>query len=124
MKITQRAPVPGADDGDPDGAVSVESDTFGPRVRALAELQGALLTTEELFQLGARYTGSRGKEQWDVREYVGRAGGGTREYRVVRGTGVHEVYRSGERVRAAAVGTALNEIEAQDRARDLLGPVR
>ncbi len=57
----------------------------------------------------------RGKEHWDVREYVRRLGVGAREYRVVRGSSIEDVYRSAERVRAAAVGTALNELESQER---------
>src|SRR5439155_26121803 len=42
-------------------------------------------------------------------------GVGAREYRVVRGSSIEDVYRSAERVRAAAVGTALNELESQER---------
>jgi len=45
-------------------------------------------------------------------------GVGAREYRVVRGGSVQDVFRSAERVRAAAVGTALNELESQDRPGD------
>ncbi len=50
-----------------------------------------------------------------MREYVRRLGVGAREYRVVRGSSIEDVYRSAERVRAAAVGTALNELESQER---------
>ena len=50
-----------------------------------------------------------------MREYVRPTALGAREYRVVRGSSVQDVYRSAERVRAAAVGTALNELESQER---------
>ena len=78
----------------------------------LVEVQGAVLTEEELSHLGECYPRCRGKGHWDVREYVRHTGVGAREYRVVRGTGVQDVYRSAERVRAAAVRTALNELES------------
>ena len=41
------------------------------------------------------------------------------EYRVVRGTSVQDVFRSAERLQADAVGTALNELEAEQRSPDL-----
>ncbi|HVH30275.1 MAG TPA: hypothetical protein VNA31_01225, partial [bacterium] len=63
----------------------------------------------------ARYPQCRGKEHWDVREYVRHTGVGAREYRVVRGSSIEDVYRSAGRVRAAAVGTALNKLESQER---------
>jgi len=50
-----------------------------------------------------------------VREYARRTGVGAREYRVVRGSSIDAVYRSAERVRATAVGTALNELESRER---------
>jgi hypothetical protein len=62
-----------------------------------------------------------GKEHWDVREYVWRTGVGAREYRVVQGSSLEGVYRSDERVRAAAVGTALNELESQERSGEAPG---
>ena len=72
-----------------------------------------MLTEAELFHLGACYPGCAGTGQWDVREYARVAPVGTREYRVV-GTSVYDVYRSLEHERAAAVRTALNELESPD----------
>jgi len=92
-----------------------EPDDFQSRLRALLGLQGAVLTDEELSHTAECYAQCPGKEHWDVREYAQRIGLGAREYRVVRGSSVQDVYRSAERVRAAAVGTALNELESQDR---------
>ena len=42
-----------------------------------------------------------------------RTGVGAREYRVVRGKDIRDVFRSAERVRAVAVGAALNELESR-----------
>lgn len=36
-------------------------------------------------------------EHWDVREYVRRTGVGAREYGVVQGSSIEDVYRSAER---------------------------
>ena len=94
---------------------------FQSRLRALLGLQGAALTDEELSHTAERYPRCRGKEHWDVREYVRRFGAGAREYRVLRGRSIEDVYRSGERVRAAAVGTALNELESQERSGEAPG---
>jgi hypothetical protein len=55
-----------------------------------------------------------GKEHWEVREHTRRTAVGAREYRVMRGSSMDTVYRSAERVRATAVGTALNELESQE----------
>jgi len=90
-------------------------DDFQSRLRVLLGLQGAVLTEEELSHAAESYVRCPGKEQWNVREYARRTGAGAREYRVVRGSSVQDVYRSVERVRADAVGTALNELEAQNR---------
>lgn len=88
---------------------------FQSRLRTLLGLQGAVLTDQELSQMAEVYPRCRGRENWDVRQYVGNGGlgAGAREYRVVRGGSVQSVFRSPERVRAAAVGTALNELESQ-----------
>src|SRR6266498_2129407 len=72
-----------------DSALSLEPDV-GIRLRALAALEGAVLTEDELSHLGESYPGCRGKGQWDVREYVCHTGVGAREYRVVRAWGVRE----------------------------------
>lgn len=88
---------------------------FQSRLRALLGLRGAVLTDDELSQMADSYPRCGGKGPWDVRQYVARGGAGAREYRVVRGTSVQDVYRSAERLRADAVGTALNELEAQER---------
>lgn len=97
--------------------MSIEPSDFGSRLRALAELQGAVLTDAELSDVAEHYPQCRGKQHWDVREYAARTGPGAREYRVIRGSSVQDVYRCAERVRAAAVRTALNELEAQEEAR-------
>jgi len=93
----------------------IEPNDFQSRLRVLLGLQGAVLTDEELSNTTERYPRCRGREHWDVREYRRRTGVGAREYRVVRGSSIEDVYRSVERVRAAAVGTALNELESQER---------
>ena len=94
----------------------IEPNDFQRRLRVLLGLQGAVLTDEELSNTTERYPRCRGKEHWDVREYRRRTGVGAREYRVVRGSSIEDVYRSAERICAAAVGTALNELESQERA--------
>ena len=91
-----------------------EPDDFQSRLRVLLGLQGEVLTDEELSHTAECYVKCPGKEHWDVREYAQRTGLGAREYRVVRGSSVQHVYRSAERVRAAAVGSALNELESQE----------
>jgi hypothetical protein len=95
--------------------MTVPPEDFQSRLRALLGLRGAVLTDEELSQMADSYARCGGKGPWDVRQYVARGGAGAREYRVVRGTSVQDVYRSPERLRADAVGTALNELEAQER---------
>ena len=91
---------------------TIEPNDFQSRLRVLLGLQGAVLTEEELSHTAECYARCRGKEHWDVREYARRTGLGAREYRVVRGSSIDHVYRSAERARAAAVGTALNELES------------
>ena len=93
----------------------IEANDVLSRLRALLGLQGAVLTEAELSHTVACYARCPGREHWSVREYAGRTGVGAREYRVVRGTSIQDVYRSAERVRADAVGSALNEFEAQQR---------
>jgi hypothetical protein len=95
--------------------MTIEPDDFRSRLRALLGLQGAVFTDQELSHVADYYPRCRGKEHWDVRQYVGPTGMGVgaREYRVMRGTSVQDVFRSAERARAAAVGTALNELESQ-----------
>src|SRR5437879_11809397 len=95
--------------------MSIEPNDFQSRLSVLLGLQGAVLTDEELSHTTERYPRCRGKEHWAVREYVRRTGVGAREYRVVRGSSIEDVYRSVERGRAAAVGTALTELEARER---------
>ena len=101
--------------------MSTAPSDFRTQLRALAELQGAVLTEDELSHMAESYPRCPGKEHWDVREYVRRIGVGAREYWVVRGSSIEDVYRSGERVRAAAVGTALNELESQERSGEAPG---
>ncbi len=92
--------------------MTIEPEDLQSRLRVLLGLQGAVFTDEELSHTAECYARCRGKERWDVREYVRRTGVGAREYRVVRGSSIEDVYRSVERARAAAVGTALNELES------------
>jgi hypothetical protein len=95
---------------------------FQSRLRVLLGLRGAVLTDDELSQMAESYPRCGGKGPWDVRQYVARGGAGAREYRVVRGTSVQDVYRSAERLQADAVGTALNELEAEQRSSDHVPP--
>ena len=92
--------------------MTVAPENFQSRLRTLLGLRGAVLTDDELSQMEESYARCGGKGPWDVRQYVGRGGVGAREYRVVRGSSVQDVYRSAERLQADAVGTALNELEA------------
>jgi hypothetical protein len=94
--------------------MTIKPNDFPSRLSVLLGLQGVALTDEELSHTTERYPWCRGKEHWGVREYVRRTGVGAREYRVVRGSSIEDVYRSVERVRAAAVGTALNELDSQE----------
>ena len=91
--------------------MSLEPSDFRSRLRALAEDQGVVLTEEELSSMAECYR--QGKEPWDVREYVRSTKVGAREYRMVRGSDIQHVYSSVERVRVAAVRTALNELESR-----------
>src|SRR3989454_409844 len=95
--------------------MTIEPNDFQSRLRGLLGLQGAVLRDEERSHTAERSPRCRGKEHWDVRESVGPTGVGAREYRVGRGSSIEDVYRSAERVRAAAVGTALNELESQEK---------
>ena len=84
---------------------------FRQRLQHILELDGTVLTESELVRLAGRYQGCGGTEPWDVREYRA-ARLGAREYRVVRGTRIQEVFASDERANATAVRTALNELES------------
>ena len=92
--------------------MSFESKDFPSLLRAHVELQGAILTPEELSHVRECYPRCRGKDQWDVREYASVGAIGAREYRVVRGSSTQDVYRSTERGHASAVRSALNELES------------
>jgi hypothetical protein len=95
--------------------MTIESDDVQSRLRVLLGLQSEVFTDEELSQTAESYLRSYGKDHWDVREYARHTGAGAREYRVVRGTNPMDVYRSDNRVRAAAVGSALNDLESQEK---------
>ena len=86
---------------------------FRRRVQHLLELDGTMLTEGELERLAERYAGCRGTEPWDIREYAQPAHAGAREYRVVRGTRIQEVFATDQRANATAVRTALNELESE-----------
>lgn len=95
--------------------MTIEPNDFQSQLSVLLGLQGAVLTEEELYHTAEQYPRCRGQGHWGVREYVRRTGVGAREYRVVRGSSIEDVYRSADRVRAAAVVTALNEFESRER---------
>jgi hypothetical protein len=99
--------------------ITAAPEDFQSRLRALLGLRGAVLTDDELSVMAESYARCGGKGPWDVRQYVARGGAGAREYRVVRGTSVQDVYRCPDRLQADAVGTALNELEAEQRSADL-----
>ena len=91
--------------------MNIETADFTSRVRVLLQQQGVAVSEEELSRLEARYRECGGTDLWDVRAYAASGGLGARSYHVVRGTGVVDVYRSAERDNAAAVRTALNDLE-------------
>ena len=91
--------------------MTIESIDLPTLLRAHVHLQGAPLTEDELSKLWAASLGFGGTGRWQIREYVRVTGVGAREYRVVRGTSIPDVYRSLERGRAEAVEMALNELE-------------
>jgi hypothetical protein len=93
--------------------MTIELKDFRDRLRERAGLEGTDLTEAELSHLAESYPTCVGKDPWDVREYARFATIGAREYRVVRGHGVRDVFRSVERARATAVQAALNDLESQ-----------
>src|SRR3989442_1652318 len=95
--------------------MSNEPSDFPNRFRAHVELQGAILTPEELSHVGACYPRCRGKDHWDVRDYASVAGMGARESRVVRGTRPGDVYRSTEREPTSAARRAMRVTLAYSR---------
>ena len=68
-------------------------------LRALVAQRGTALSGEESAYLEKWYRQCPGKEQWDVRAYAAPTGVGAREYRVIRGSGGQDVYRSSDRER-------------------------
>ena len=99
--------------------MTIEPNDLQSRLRILLGLQSEVFTDEELSQTAGCYARCPGKENWAVREYARRTGVGAREYRVVRGSSIEHVYRSAERGRAAAVGSALNQLESQEKSGEL-----
>lgn len=93
--------------------MTVAPGDFRNRVQTLLELDGTVLTDSQLSRMAERYPRCGGKEHWDVREYARHSRLGGREYRVVRGTSIQDVYASDERPSATAVRTALNELESE-----------
>jgi hypothetical protein len=91
--------------------MSIGSIDFPTLLRAHVYVQGLILTEDDLSKLGSCYLGYGGAGRWEVREYVRITGGGPREYRVVRGVSIRDVYRCAERGRADIVATVLNELE-------------
>ncbi len=103
--------------------MTVERGDFRGRLEALLEREGVVLTDRELTRMAERYPRCGGREPWDVREYARPARPGAREYRVMRGTSVEDVYASVDREHAAAVRSALNEIDYQDLTRKATVPL-
>jgi hypothetical protein len=91
----------------------IEPIDFRSRLRALMEMDGTVLTEDELSRMAASYPRCRGQDLWEVREYARITTLGAREYRVVRGKSVQDVYSSFDGLREAAVRTALNDLESQ-----------
>lgn len=93
--------------------MTVEISDFDSRVRVLLQQEGVVVTESEMSRLALRYPDCGGTDLWDVRAYVRSAGPGARQYHVVRGSSVMDVYRSNQLENAAAVRTALNDLELQ-----------
>jgi hypothetical protein len=86
---------------------------FGARLAAVVEREGLRLTDLEVTNIVARYGHCPGHEPWSVRTYARAwASQGAREYRVMRGNSVQDVYVSALRDSASTVGAALNELES------------
>lgn len=84
------------------------------RVRSVLQREGMVLSEPEMARIAERYAHCPGSEAWDVRVYASadpQRGG--REYRVMRGRRPQDVYSTREYDAAAAVRTALNELEAE-----------
>lgn len=94
--------------------MTVAHDDFRSRVERLLAREGVVLTERELTRMAERYPRCGGREPWDIREYARPARPGAREYRVMRGSSVEDVFVSVEREHAAAVRAALNELEYPD----------
>ena len=103
--------------------MTAERGDFRSRVATLLEREGVALTDRELTRMAERYPRCGGREPWDVREYARHARPGAREYRVMRGTSVEDVYCSVARESADAVRTALNELDYQDLTRKATVPL-
>ena len=87
---------------------------FESRLTALLEREGTVLTQEAVSRIAERYQQCPGQEQWDVRAYARTQEPGGREYRVMRGSRVQDVYSTVESSSATAVRTALNELESRE----------
>ncbi|MGH7699072.1 MAG: hypothetical protein ACREMJ_00910 [Gemmatimonadales bacterium] len=96
--------------------MTIEPVDLQRRLQALLEAGGTVLTEAQLARMAEWYPKCPGKDAWDVREYASSSGLGAREYRVIRGTSVQEVYRSPDRGSAAAVRAVLNELDSQQKA--------
>jgi hypothetical protein len=94
--------------------VTVQAGDFRRRIEGLLQREGVVLTDREMSRLTERYPLCGGTDPWDVRAYARHARPGAREYRVLRGRGVWDVYASVDQAHAAAVRSALNELDDQD----------
>lgn len=90
---------------------TIPLDELESRLQHMLQQDGTTLPDGQLSRLAERYPRCAGTASWDVREYRQTRALGGREFRVVRGTSIQDVYASDERSIAAAVRAALNELE-------------
>ena len=86
---------------------------FHNQLAAVAEREGVALTEVQVDRIVERYRHCPGREPWAVRAYAKAwSSQGAREYRVMRGNSVQDVYVSPLLDSASAIGAALNELES------------
>jgi hypothetical protein len=86
---------------------------FHAQLAAVTGREGVALSSVQITRIVEQYRHCPGREPWAVRAYARAwSSQGAREYRVMRGSSVHEVYVSPLLDSATAVGAALNELES------------
>ena len=86
---------------------------FHAQLAAVAQREGVALKEVEVDRIVERYRHCPGRDPWTVRAYAKAwSSQGAREYRVMRGSSVQDVYVSPLHGSASAIGTALNELES------------